>query len=79
MKRKFLIFLLAAVFCVNSMTVFAESEKIVQDESTETGEINETVQTEDTEGEKETAEEASETSDTITKAKQKFPKMGRGG
>ena len=75
MKRKFFVFLLAAVFCVNSMTVFAEGEKIEQGENTETGEVTETAQAENPEPEE---REASEISDTTTDFRGNVPKIGGG-
>lgn len=79
MKRKFFVFFLAAVFCVNSMTVFAEGEKIEQGENTETGEVTETAQAENPELEEREAQEASEISDTTTDFKWNVPKIGGGG
>lgn len=79
MKRKIFIFLLAAVFCVNTMTVFAESEKIEQEGNTEYGEIKDTAQTSEVQKEKGMAEADSETSDIITSLKKEIPKIGGGG
>lgn len=78
MKRKFFVFLLTAVFCVNSMTVFAESEKIGQEGNTETGEITDTVQAEDSEIKERAAEEASAITYIRTSLKKNVPKIGGG-
>lgn len=73
MKRKLFVFLLAAVFCINSMTVFAEGEDMEHKGSTETEEIKESAQMPYTE-----EEAPSDPSETLTSLKEKFPEIGGG-
>ena len=73
MKRKFFVLLLAAVFCINSITVFAEGEDIEYEESTVTEEVKESAQVPHTqEG------ESSDTSEIITSLKNGIPEIGGG-
>lgn len=74
MKRKLFVFLLAAVFCINSMTVFAEGEDMEHKGSTETEEIKESAQMPYTE-----EEAPSDPSETLTSLKEKLPEIGGGG
>ena len=74
MKRKVFVFLLAAVFCINSMTVFAEGEDMEHEGSTETEEIKEPAQMPHTK-----EEESFDTSEALTSLKERLPEIGGGG
>lgn len=73
MKRKVFVFLLAAVFCINSMTVFAEGEDMEHEGSTETEEIKEPAQMPHTK-----EEESFDTSEALTSLKERLPEIGGG-